>query len=314
MANKEDSMSRPLRSLGSVLLRCALGLGFLSAVADRFGLWGPFGQPNVEWGNFSRFLDYTHTLNWYWPAGMIPALGVGATGAELLLGLLLLVGWHTRAAAVSAALLLLTFALAMTLALGIKASLNFAVFTGVGGALLLASSERFPFSVDALLFRRTRPRPEPAPGQLLGGRPQDRKEQMMTTVASVFLLLVSSSVLANSANAQAGTATTLMTKDLPDLPGKEGMMQTVAFAPGEASQRHRHNADLFVYVLEGSIITQLEGGAPRTVHAGDVFYESPTDVHSVSRNASETEPATLLVFYVKAKGAPPTVILGEEER
>ena len=139
----------------SVFLRCALGLGFLSAVADRFGLWGAFGQPNVEWGTFPRFLDYTHTLNWYVPAGMIPPLGVIATGAETLFGLLLLVGWHTRIAALSSALLLLSFAVAMTMALGIKAPLNFAVFTGVGGALLLANCESFPISVDALLFRRT---------------------------------------------------------------------------------------------------------------------------------------------------------------
>ena len=117
-----------------------------------------------------------------------------------------------------------------------------------------------------------------------------------------------------SANAQAGTPRTLMTKDLPDVPGKEGMIETVDFAPGEVSQPHRHNADLFVYVLEGSIVTQLKGGSPQTVHAGDVFYESPTDVHSVSRNASDTQPAKLLVFYVKAKGAPPTVILKEGER
>jgi quercetin dioxygenase-like cupin family protein len=130
-----------------------------------------------------------------------------------------------------------------------------------------------------------------------------------------FLLLAVSSVLAfSSANAQTGTATPLMTKDLPDLPGKEGMIETVDFAPGEASLPHRHNADLFVYVLEGSIITQVKGGSPQTVHAGDVFYESPTDVHSVSRNASATQPAKLLVFYVKAKGAPQTVLVGEGER
>ena len=125
----------------------------------------------------------------------------------------------------------------------------------------------------------------------------------------LFPLLALSSVLAvsgvqafSSAHGQAGTVTRLMTKDLPDVPGKEGMIETVDFAPGEVSQPHRHNADLFVYVLEGSIVTQLKGGSPQTVHAGDVFYESPTDVHSVSRNASETQPAKLLVFYVKAKG------------
>ena len=86
---------------------------------------------------------------------MILPLGVIATGAEILFGLLLLVGWHTRATALLSGLLLLSFGVAMTLALGVKAPLNFAVFTGVGGALLLANCESFPFSVDELLFRRT---------------------------------------------------------------------------------------------------------------------------------------------------------------
>jgi uncharacterized membrane protein YphA (DoxX/SURF4 family) len=137
----------------TLLLRIGLGVGFLSAVADRFGLWGAFGQPNVEWGNFARFLEYTHTLNWYLPAGMILPLGVIATGAEIIFGLLLVVGWRTRTAALLSALLLLTFGVAMTVALGIKAPLNFAVLTGIGGALLLANCEMFPFSVDALVSR-----------------------------------------------------------------------------------------------------------------------------------------------------------------
>jgi quercetin dioxygenase-like cupin family protein len=124
--------------------------------------------------------------------------------------------------------------------------------------------------------------------------------------------LVLCGVLAFSgANAGTGKATTLMTKDLPDFPGKEGMVEIVEFGPGEVSQPHRHNADLFVYVLEGSVVTQVKGDNPQTVQAGGVFYESPTDVHIVSRNASETQPAKLLVFYVKAKGAPPTVLVGD---
>ena len=103
----------------------------------------------------------------------------------------------------------------------------------------------------------------------------------------LFLSLAFSSVLTfGSANAQIGKVTRLMTKDLPDVPGKEGMVEIVEFAPGEVSQPHRHNADLFVYVLEGSVITQVKGGNSETVHAGGVFYESPTDVHIVSRNAS----------------------------
>jgi uncharacterized membrane protein YphA (DoxX/SURF4 family) len=138
----------------SLLLRIGLGVGFLSAVADRLGLWGAFGQPNVEWGNFSRFLEYTHTLNWYLPDAMTLPLGIIATCAEILLGFLLLLGWRTRASALLSALLMLVFGAAMTLALGVKAPLNFAVLTGIGGSLLLSTCESFPFSVDELLSRR----------------------------------------------------------------------------------------------------------------------------------------------------------------
>lgn len=130
----------------------------------------------------------------------------------------------------------------------------------------------------------------------------------------LFLLLAISStnVLTDSStNSQVAKETPLMTKDLPDVPGKEGLIESVALSPGEIVPPHRHNADVFAYVLEGSIITQLMGGKPRTVHAGEVFYESPTDVHVESRNASTTQPATLLVFFVKNTGAPPTVTVGE---
>src|SRR6478609_5024019 len=141
---------------------------------------------------------------------------------------------------------------------------------------------------------------------------------MNKTVLSLLIALSSvltfGSVLAARTDLQVGKVTRLMTKDLPDVPGKEGMVETVDFAPGEVSQPHRHNADLFVYVLEGSVITQVKGGNAQTVHAGEVFYESPTDLHIVSRNASETEPAKLLVFYVKAKGTPPTVLLSDREK
>ena len=152
-------MSLKWASFSSVFLRYALGLGFLSAVADRFGLWGPFGTPNVSWGNFSQFLEYTHTINWYAPAGMIPALGIIATAAELIFGLLLLVGWYTRVTALLSGLLLIVFGVSMALGLGVKAPLNYTVFTGAGGAFLLATCEGFPFSVDELLFRRPQSRP-----------------------------------------------------------------------------------------------------------------------------------------------------------
>jgi uncharacterized membrane protein YphA (DoxX/SURF4 family) len=131
-------------SFSSVFLRFALGLSFLSAVADRFGLWGQFGQPNVAWGNFSRFVEYTGRLTSYLPPRMTLTLAVISTGAEILFGLLLLVGWHTRTAALLSGLLLMAFGLAMALALGAKAPLDFSVSSEAGGALLPAGCERFP--------------------------------------------------------------------------------------------------------------------------------------------------------------------------
>ena len=128
----------------------------------------------------------------------------------------------------------------------------------------------------------------------------------------LLLALSSTSVLTGSgANSQVAKETPLMTKDLPDVPGKEGLVETVVLSPGEVVPAHRHNADVFAYVLDGSIINQVKGGKPQTVHAGEVFYESPTDVHIDSRNASMTQPATLLVFFVKKIGAPPTIAVGK---
>ena len=133
----------------------------------------------------------------------------------------------------------------------------------------------------------------------------------MNKMMLVFLLLPFPLLASSSVHAQVANETPLMTKHLPDMPGKEGLIETVVLAPGEVVPSHRHNADVFAYVLEGSMITQLEVGKSQTVHAGEVFYESPTDVHIASRNASTTQPVKLLVFFVKKKGAPPTVVLGK---
>ena len=123
----------------------------------------------------------------------------------------------------------------------------------------------------------------------------------------LFSLLVFAPLACRSADAQVAKETPLMTRALPDVPGREGLIETVVLAPGEVLSAHRHNADVFLYVLAGSIMTRVEGGESQTLHAGEVFYESPTDLHLGSRNASTTEPATLLVFFVKKIGAPPTV-------
>jgi uncharacterized membrane protein YphA (DoxX/SURF4 family) len=142
-----------LATFSSVFLRLALGSSFLSAVADRFGLWGIYGQPNVAWGSYARFVNYTAQLNWFLPATMIPVLATIATAAETLFGLLLVLGWKTRITALLSGVLLITFALTMTMALGVKAPLNLSVFSASGGALLLATCTDFPFSLDELLRR-----------------------------------------------------------------------------------------------------------------------------------------------------------------
>jgi len=98
--------------------------------------------------------------------------------------------------------------------------------------------------------------------------------------------------------------TQLVSKDLPDVPGKEGLMITVEYPPGGSDPIHRHNADAFVYVLEGSIVMQVRGGKEVTLTPGQTFYEGPSDVHVVGRNASQTKPAKFVVFLVKDKGAP----------
>ena len=143
-----------IRGFSSVFLRLALGVSFLSAVAGRFGLWGAFGQPSVSWGSFARFVAYTGKLNWFLPEALIPALAITATCAEALLGLCLVIGWRTRSAALMSGVLLILFGVTMAVALGVKAPLDFSVFSAAGGAFLLATCTEFPFGVDKL--RRSR--------------------------------------------------------------------------------------------------------------------------------------------------------------
>ena len=139
-----------LSAFSSVFLRFALGFSFLSAVADRFGLWGAFGSAHVAWGTFARFVAYTGQLNWFLPKATILTIAIVSTCAETVLGILLLLGWRTRIAALLSGALLLLFALTMTVALGIKAPLDASVFSAAGGAFLLASCAKYPFSVDQL--------------------------------------------------------------------------------------------------------------------------------------------------------------------
>jgi quercetin dioxygenase-like cupin family protein len=127
------------------------------------------------------------------------------------------------------------------------------------------------------------------------------KEATMTTKLVAVVLLC---LMTGTAMAQQAKVTPLMSKDLPENPGKEMLMILVEHAPGGSSPVHRHNAHAMVYVLEGSVVMQVKGGKEVTLTAGQTFYEGPGDVHVVDRNASTTKPAKFLVFLIKDKGAP----------
>jgi quercetin dioxygenase-like cupin family protein len=118
------------------------------------------------------------------------------------------------------------------------------------------------------------------------------------------LVLAVACLMSSTLLAQEAKVTELMSKDLTNLPGKEGLMVTVVYPPGSTDPIHRHNAHGFIYVLEGSIVMQVRGGKEVTLTPGQTFYEGPDDVHVVGRNASKTKPAKFVVVFVKDKGAP----------
>ena len=122
------------------------------------------------------------------------------------------------------------------------------------------------------------------------------------TIAKLGLMLVC--LMALTLETKEAKVTPLMSKDLTEFPGKEGVMITVEYPPGSTDPIHRHNAHAFVYVLEGSIVMQVRGGEEVTLTPGQTFYEGPNDVHVVGRNASQTKPAKFVAFFVKDKGAP----------
>lgn len=130
-------MSAP--RIASLAARIALAAGFLSAVADRFGIWGAPGARNVSWGDWQHYLQAVAFLNGFAPKALVPVIGVLSTAAELCLGILLLIGYQLRWTAYAAAALLLVFATAMTLSLGVKAPLDYSVFAAAGAAFLLGA-------------------------------------------------------------------------------------------------------------------------------------------------------------------------------
>ena len=134
--------------------------------------------------------------------------------------------------------------------------------------------------------------------------PFKKRRAGMKSVATACALLLGVLSAPHSYAAPHAEVKEVMLRDLPDFPGTEGLLQEVLYPPGSTDEVHRHDAHAFVYVLEGSIVMQLKGGEPVTLHAGQSFYEGPNDVHIVGRNASDTKRAKFVVFLVKNKGAP----------
>jgi quercetin dioxygenase-like cupin family protein len=129
-------------------------------------------------------------------------------------------------------------------------------------------------------------------------------------IAGLVALVASNVAFADehaATNAPPPVVKTVMTKKLPDYPGKEALMLTVEYPPGGADPVHRHDANAFVYVIEGSIVMGVRGGTPVTLKAGESFHEGPNDVHTIGRNASRDKPAKFVVVLLKDIDKPALV-------
>ena len=138
------------QGLPQLFLRIALAFSMLSAVADRFGIW----TENVSWGNWASFEDYTLTLTFFLPKYLSELGAYGATFLEILFSILLLIGFKTRITALGTFLLLTIFALAMSIAVGVKVTFDYSVWTSATAALLLAVQSQYLFSIDQLMINK----------------------------------------------------------------------------------------------------------------------------------------------------------------
>ncbi|MFA5298752.1 MAG: DoxX family protein [Lutibacter sp.] len=136
-----------------IFLRIAISVGFLSAVADRFGMWN---SKVSAWGNWDNFLIYTKLINPWFPSSMISTIGIISTSAEILFAICLLIGFKTELFAKLSGLLLLVFALSMTFSIGIKQVLDYSVFTASAGAFALSTMKEKYLELDKLFTKRKR--------------------------------------------------------------------------------------------------------------------------------------------------------------
>lgn len=153
MNSKNQQLMETGREIVLVFTRFALGTAFLSAVADRFGVWGSYGAKNVAWGDFAHFVEYTGAVTSRLPGSWAVPLAWAATLGEIVLGFLLIVGLRLRMAAILSGLLLLLFAVGMATGLGIKTPFDYSVFTAAAAAFLLAFGETDKFTLDRFVRR-----------------------------------------------------------------------------------------------------------------------------------------------------------------
>lgn len=136
-----------------LFLRLAIGITLLSAVADRLGLWP---AAYSTWGNMDAFIAYTGQITSFLPTVMTKLNAYFATAAEIILGILIIFGFKTKVAAISCGILLLIFAISMTVTLGIKSTFDYSVWIGGGASFLLATQGKFSFSLDEVLKKRNK--------------------------------------------------------------------------------------------------------------------------------------------------------------
>ncbi|HEY4288675.1 MAG TPA: DoxX family protein [Puia sp.] len=143
-----------LKHIAQLYLRLALGIGFTLPGLDRFGFWGPNGRPWVSWGDWAHFSAYAREVMGFLPGQFANSLAVIATVAEIAIGILLLLGWFTRGAAIGSAILTLCFAIAMAISYGINSPINYSVFTVSAASLLLSTQPTHRWSLDALFDKK----------------------------------------------------------------------------------------------------------------------------------------------------------------
>ncbi|HZL08983.1 MAG TPA: DoxX family membrane protein [Prolixibacteraceae bacterium] len=142
-------------NLTQLFLRIAIAITFLSAVADRFGLWGAPGQASVTWGNWENFRIYSNSVNSFVPESIGNMLAIVATVFEIIFSIFLLIGFKIRIVSAAAGVLLACFGLAMTISFGIRPALDYSVWVDVTACFLLASIPSYAYSIDSKTLSKT---------------------------------------------------------------------------------------------------------------------------------------------------------------